>query len=201
MSSNDEKDGFVDTLAKKLFASESSPLSSFADQQRAERLAACRQLEDIVNACQAQSKSQNTDELTHETEVVTTNSGTKIARFFKWGDRSVGESVGDNSESNGVKSKYSYGCHKEIHELWACRALALGCGNYLKDLRRVMDEDIEITMQKESSTDTKSEITYYEKQNSAREKETREIQQMMAKCVTKNASELAERIEARRNKK
>jgi hypothetical protein len=210
--SSDEKDGFIDRLAKKLFASESSPLSSFADQQRAERLAACRQLETVLNECQAESRSgkriHDADGvLSDDISMDKSRSGSRISRFFRWDkpsleqnrDETMEDSNSNNtSVNNSSKSKYSHGCHQEIHELWACRALALGCGGYLKDLKRVMNDDTEAKVQKEM-TDTSSEIVFEDRKS--REDEAKEIQQMMAKCVTKNATELAERIEARKGKK
>jgi hypothetical protein len=254
MPSSDEQDGILDWLGKKLFASESSPFSSFADQQRAERLAACRQLEDIVNACHAESKNGrlsnvDVDGIADPTAAEKTKSRARISRFFQWNTPKASQTIedGDNNNSNNVvdeenctaaektksrarisrffqwdtpkasqtiedgdnnnvadegnctvKSKFSQGCHKEIHELWACRALALGCGGYLGELKEVWNEESLVSLQNVSSG-SNSEITFEDRKDS--EAKAREIQQMMAKCVTKNASELAERLEARRNKK
>jgi hypothetical protein len=207
MSPSDENDGFFDRLAKKLFASESSPLTSFADQQRAERLASCRQLETILNACQAESKGGKSndadDTLSDDTGDVIRKK--KMARFFQWDKPAVDQSSEGGEDTNKkeseeqykIKSTYSQGCHRETHELWACRALALGCGGYLKDLRTVMNEARELAIQKEMS-ETGSEITYEDRKSS--EDQAKEIQQMMVKCITKNATELSERMEARRKK-
>lgn len=218
MSSNGDREGLFDRLAKTIFASESSPFSQFADQQRAERLASCRQLETILNACHAESNSGRiigddsdggalTSDNTADAEI---RSGTKIARFFRWDkpkevvqSSSEAGGISENNTTteeiaNGLKTKYSQGCHKETHELWACRALALGCGGHLKDLRQVWNEENLVTAQNDSETSS-SEITYEDRKSC--EDKAREIQQKMAKCVTNNASELAERIEARRNKK
>lgn len=52
-SSDDDNDGFVDRLAKTLFASPNSPLTAFADRQRIERLEQCSQLANFLSACQA----------------------------------------------------------------------------------------------------------------------------------------------------
>lgn len=208
----EENTGFIDRLAKKLFASESSPLSSFADQQRAERLASCRHLETVLNACHAESKnesSQNSLEGArsdgYEDDVMRKQ---KMSRFFRWDRPSVNQDVEDGENTNNnegdanksaVTSKYSQGCHKETHELWACRALALGCGGHLRDLRLVTNEAQELAIQREMS-DESGEITYEDRKSS--DDKAKEIQQMMVKCITKNATELSERMEARRmNKK
>ncbi|KAL3777241.1 hypothetical protein HJC23_013222 [Cyclotella cryptica] len=222
MSSDGEKNGVFDRLATKLFASTSSPLSAFADQQRAERLASCRQLESILNSCQAELKNEaadfNADTLTSgDVTVATTRSGIRIARFFRWNLPHADHNKSDSSEIVGgtiknadgterlghdnygnVKSNFSHGCHKETHELWACRALALGCGNYLSDLRRCWDETSQIHARNNSPTNQNSASENDDVRRNRRADACREIQQNMAKCVTKNASELAERIEARR---
>ena len=213
---SDGEEGLVDRLAKKLFASSSSPLSEFADRQRAERLASCRQLETILNACQAESRiglkhTLDAHVLTSDdTTVTTTESGIKIARFFNWGsphadpnNNQASDRVDASTEdkpSDAVKSIYSQGCHKETHELWACRALALGCGNYLSDLRRCWNENCQVKALRKS-TDGSSEIIYEDNNINRGADKCQEIQQNMAKCVTKHASELAERIEARKNTK
>ena len=215
MSSNGENDGFFDRLAKKLFASESSPLSQFADEQRAERLASCRHLEHILNACQAESKNRESGDLVadgltlSDSAAEKTKSAAKISRFFKW-DKYEASPVEGRNETDSKdsqisatisRSKYSEGCHKEIHELWACRALAVGCGSYLKDLRQLWNDDAQISIRNEMAAENSSSsgIIYHDQKTT--EANAREIQQMMAKCVTKNASELAGRIEKRKNVK
>ena len=213
MPSNEEREGFFDRLAKTIYASESSPFSQFADQQRAERLASCGQLEMILNACKAETNNENENGLDTDESGLTSDagirSGAKIARFFQWDkpenahiSSSKTEEVSENNTrnekiANRLQANYSRGCHQESHELWACRALALGCGSFLKDLRQVWDQETLVTSQNEFETKT-NEIIYEDRKS--REDIAREIQQKMAKCVTKNASELAQRIEARRNK-
>lgn len=215
MSSNDENEGLFDRLAKRLFASESSPLSQFADEQRAERLASCRHLEHILNSCQAESKNRESSDLVANSVILDdsaaekTKSGTKIARFFRWDKYEASQPVeGNETESKDSHvsaismSNYSEGCHKEIHELWACRALALGCGSYLKDLRQLWNDDAQISLRNEmAAEDSSTSEIIYEDRKTTTEADAREIQQMMAKCVTKNASELAGRIEKRRSAK
>jgi hypothetical protein len=98
-------------------------------------------------------------------DIPTSRSVAKIARFFKWDDppgtddersndqtakRSVldqavtslydngsGADEGKRGKQHSVsRPRFSKDCTIKTHELWACRALALGCGNHLTDLRR-----------------------------------------------------------------
>lgn len=209
----EEKLGMVDRLAHSLFASPTSPLTAFADRQRAERLDGCRELETILKACQAANKVQErNDEIdvnpsaTDDTALAPTKSGVRIARFFKWdsphSDQNSEEGSDNNRSiigdataiftdelSNAPKNKsdkrdnakrniqYSKACARETHEMWACRALAMGCGQHLSELRRCWDSSL---LGNNGSSDTSC----------------KGIQQNMAHCVTKHASELSERMEA-----
>jgi hypothetical protein len=68
----------------------------------------------------------------------------------------------------------------------ACRALALGCGNHLADLRRCWND----TTLKSAVGD--AEISF----ENGSEEACRNIQIDMSKCVNKNAAELAQRVQA-----
>lgn len=150
---------------------------------------------------------------TEETNFGPTDSGKRISRFFGWkqgsnndeqssaqqtGSSVISEAASsftdgvDNqpaSSSKAVNSKrtFSKDCHVETHELWACRALALGCGGHLGDLRRCW-ADANLAQA------TKNEMTYENGSDEA----CRDIQLNMSKCVNKNAAELAERVQARK---
>ncbi len=151
--------------------------------------------------------------------LTTTKSGIKIARFFNWNsphsstedseaesERNVfreaaasfsGDGQVDAVRNNGNNTKrrnnhnFSHGCAKETHELWACRALSLGCGNYVGDLRRCWKENSSDKPQNQTDSFEGSEISYEGRDS------CRKIQQDMARCVTRNARELTERMEAR----
>mmetsp|Transcript_16086 Transcript_16086/g.29155 ORF Transcript_16086/g.29155 Transcript_16086/m.29155 type:complete len:228 (-) Transcript_16086:84-767(-) len=219
---NDDKDGPMDRLAKRLFAAPDSPFTAFADKQRIERLEQCRQLERILKSCQSANDAQvagieietNPSE---QTELEYPRSGARIARFFKWdspdsdeqnntqhADSSKGvfsEAAasfqsgddGEKDQSHQIKkpkmrSRFSSDCARETHELWACRALALGCGNHVGDLRRCWN-DANLPAKKSS---TGNEITF----ENGNENSCRNIQVSMANCVNKHAAELAERVQA-----
>lgn len=227
---HDGKDGPIDRLAKRLFASPDSPFTAFADRQRLERLESCQQLGRILEACQAAKRreeallagddgQQLSKSKAAEIDVVPSKSGARISRFFGWSSPNSSEresahqsteeattssvfSEAASSFTNGgaggssdaredrskvakkKKSQFSKDCAIETHELWACKALALGCGGYLGDLRRCWSG--------ESKAAGSDGIEYHN------EKETscRRIQMDMARCVNKNAAELEERMKA-----
>lgn len=224
-ANNDSKDGFMDRLAKKLFASPDSPFTAFADQQRMDRLEQCQQLQRILAACQSANNDAR-DAPMNETEEILdipqSRSGARIARFFKWDSPNSdeqndaqeqstsvlseaassfykGSDNDDVGECESVQSKksiarrscYSKDCAIETHELWACRALALGCGNHLGDLRRCLDDANPVLVRNSGGDEVEYYIDEKKKKNSCRE-----IQVDMARCVNRHAAELDERNKA-----
>eukprot|EP00573_Skeletonema_grethae_P002984 CAMPEP_0201687364 /NCGR_PEP_ID=MMETSP0578-20130828/1463_1 /ASSEMBLY_ACC=CAM_ASM_000663 /TAXON_ID=267565 /ORGANISM="Skeletonema grethea, Strain CCMP 1804" /LENGTH=216 /DNA_ID=CAMNT_0048171515 /DNA_START=60 /DNA_END=710 /DNA_ORIENTATION=- len=212
--SNDNKDGPIDRLAKSLFASPGSPFTAFADKQRSERLEQCKGLEDILMACQKANAADDAGvAAAAPTELEPkSRSEARIKRFFKWNGPDQGnnddkssvlkdatDSILDGGNSgnsdninqpqrlNNNSSRYSKGCTQETHEMWACRALALGCGNHLSDLRRCWSDA--------SSVQNKGELTFKDG-DSGSDASCRGIQQQMARCVLKNTAELKERMAA-----
>ena len=52
-------------------------------------------------------------------------------------DNGSGDDEGKKGKQHLVsRLRFSEDCTIETHEMWACWALALGCGNHLTDLRR-----------------------------------------------------------------
>jgi len=196
-------DGFIDRLAKTLFASPNSPFTAFADRQRVERLEACQALEQNLLACQSMGENPSSDD-SKSYSTPPSKSAVRIARFFKWrdGDGSTipneEPSAKQHLFSDALTEKpapqsrpaqaqvFSKGCSIETHELWACRSLALGCGNFLMDLRRCWENE---TTQRNIAE--LGGVTYENKSMS----ECRQIQLDMARCVHKNAAELVDRVE------
>ena len=223
-SDDNDKDGFVDRLAKRIFASEDSPFTAFADRQRVERLEQCGELQRIVDACQAAAnRSTNNDtsndKLSSDVDIPSSKSAKRISRFFKWNsvdqssaqrqqtDTSASdvfteaassftnnkESERSNSQSsktiNSSRTSYSKGCVIETHELWACKALAVGCGNFLSELRQCWtQQQIEDAQRSENEG-----MTYH---NNNRDN-CRDIQIVMGRCVKKNIKELDDRAAKR----
>jgi hypothetical protein len=220
----DSRDGPIDRLAKALFASPSSPLTAFADRQRLERLEQCKQLEDILLACQKANEVRENDNRGSSTTAAETGSAAsksrseaRIKRFFKWNEsqETNGSNDANNTSSNvfsdatasiygdggeessedkqvrnrlntNTSPRYSKDCIKETHEMWACRALALGCGNHLSNLKQCWSDASSVQQ-------NTGEITFKDG-DSASDASCRGIQQQMARCVTKNAVELEQRM-------
>jgi hypothetical protein len=217
---NDANDGVMDRLAKALFASPSSPLTAFADRQRVERLEQCQQLARILKACQSAARNNNGDELRGQSSAPDNNvrnskSGARISRFFGWDSQSSDQkndgSVLDDAASaiynNGAedggemkkvkietlsRQRYSEGCAIETHELWACRALAVGCGSHLAELRQCW-ADAERNLLATSKT-KEEEMGFYK--DKSKDTSCRSMQLRMARCVNKNSADLNERVKA-----
>lgn len=97
-----------------------------------------------------------------------------------------GENTAPAKIKKAERNRFSGSCAREAHELWACRALALGCGNYLADLRSCWSES-----HLKSQMSGGNEITF----ENGSEDSCRNIQISMSKCVSKHAAELAERVQ------
>ena len=154
-------------------------------------------------------------------DIPTSRSGAKIARFFKWDDDPPGtddERNNDQTAERGVldqavtslrdngsggdegkkgkqhsvsRPRFSEDCAIETHEMWACRALALGCGNHLADLRRCWSD-----RHSASTVKMRDEGVYFY-EGTKEEKSCRDIQMSMARCVNRHAEELNERERVR----
>ena len=204
-----------------------SPFTAFADRQRVERIEQCKQLENIVVACQSAKHARDARKAGEELketpdmaeEIPTSRSGARIARFFKWNnppgydaeqngtqtaesssvldeavssfyDNGSGDDKARQGKKIAARPRFSEDCAIETHELWACRALALGCGNHLVDLRKCWSDQnsvATVTMRDEG-------IEFYK--DPKEEKSCRSIQLSMARCVNRHTAELNERVKA-----
>lgn len=227
-SNNDSKeDGFMDRLAKKLFASPDSPFTAFADRQRMERVESCQELERILEACQSANNvaqvagNESGTKSSEMTELPPSRSGARIARYFKWDSPNSPDQENNATSADGVfsdaaaslyedsdndreekpsaqnkksiaRSRFSKDCAIETHELWASRALALGCGNYLADLRRCWSD---ANHNPDEQSVVGDGISFYNN-NREKEKVCRQIQQDMASCVKNNFADLEKRMKA-----
>jgi hypothetical protein len=227
-SSNNDDDGIVDRLAKTLFASPNSPLTAFADRQRIERMEQCTQLANILSACQAiKSGKQQLGSPTEDAILLPpSRSAARISRFFKWNGEeehqpstssalddafsslSSGETNNDHTTKSSntatpaatTKPRYSTDCAIETHELWACRALAVGCGNHLADLRRCWDRQHSVS-NVVLRTEVKEEGIEFYKDPTKEDHSCCTIQMNMARCVNRHVAELNERQTLQKTKK
>lgn len=220
-NNDDDNDGVVDRLAKALFASPNSPLTAFADRQRIERMEQCTQLANILSACQAIKAGKQLGSPGEDAIMMPpSRSAARISRFFKWNgeDQSTATSTalddafsGKINNDNDMKSnttspattrpRYSADCAIETHELWACRALAVGCGNHLADLRRCWDRQNSVATVVMREQDVKDEGVEFYKDPTEEDHSCRTIQMNMARCVNRHVAELNERQALQKTKK
>jgi hypothetical protein len=229
-NNDDDNDGIVDRLAKTLFASPNSPLTAFADRQRIERMEQCTQLANILSACQAiKAGKQQLGSPTEDAILLPpSRSAARISRFFKWNgeeehqptkssalDDAFSSLSGETNNNNTTTSssntatpattrpRYSTNCAIETHELWACRALAVGCGNHLADLRRCWDRQHSVStvvLRTEVKDEQDEGIEFY-KDPMKEDHSCRTIQMNMARCVNRHVAELNERQTLQKTKK
>lgn len=131
------------------------------DEQRLERLEQCRQLEAILQDCRVNGGQSKLDD---------TPSGIRMLRYFNW--REV--------ESDAT-------CQRELHAVWACRAIAVGCGEDLVRLRNCFDKATPAVI-------LAGEPVY---EQASKQVPCGELQQRMASCIQKSAMDLQQRVEAR----
>lgn len=156
------------------------------DQARIERLQQCRVLQDTLAQCRkAARKNQPGKRRLH---LENSPPGIRMTNYFKWRDR----------------HEYDATCQREEHAVWACRAVALGCGADLTELRNCFNEIQGVGNDGELANvgavlkhkRTAYEIGKKSKSASIEEGEEipcREIQERMGKCISDNSKALARR--------
>ena len=138
----------------------------FADDQRLQRLADCRQIQEILQQCRQQQGQQNQ-------VLEDCTPGLRMVRYFGW--RNL-----HNSNN----------CAREVHSLWGCRAISLGCGPDLVRLKECFDERGNNLLQEPD--------TAYE-QSTLRDKlPCQDLQEQLGACVARRAMELEQRQSATR---
>ena len=183
-------------------------------------LSACRSAKHVRDAARGAGEEIKDAPDNMAGDIPTSRSGAKIARFFKWDDppgtddernndqtaeRGVldqavtslydngsGDDEGKKGKQHSVsRPRFSEDCAIETHELWACRALAVGCGNHLADLRRCWSD------RHSASTVKMRDGGVYFYEGTKEEKSCRDIQMSMARCVNRHTEELNERERVR----
>ena len=147
--------------------------SRFQDDQRLERLGACRQLEGLLERCR-HAKTNSA------TEIEEVSIGLRMMKYFGW--RGLLQKVGKDGQPL-VDS-----CAREQHAVWACRAVATGCGKELSYLKRCFDQEGPIDILLHSQTSYESSPT-----STNGNVPCESLQQEMGACVTKGAQELYQR--------
>lgn len=120
-----------------LFDSVKDRVSQFADENSKQRLLDCQKADEVVRQCLNNPQYDPTS-----LEKVPAIS--RVARYHGWVQTDVEDSV--NSKS-GVRATLrledtggTSACALEMHSLWGCRALAVGCANPLERLRGCLQD-------------------------------------------------------------
>jgi|Transcript_20822 hypothetical protein len=118
--------------------SSSTVLQNFVDEQRLFRLEKCTELDQALQACIARQTDQQAPSR-DETNASESVSMKKIARYYQWNTSASASSENNTSTNNESKGGIEP-CAMETHAVWACRAIGLGCANYMMDLRGCFQE-------------------------------------------------------------
>jgi hypothetical protein len=97
------------------------------DEQRLERLQQCHSLNIILKQCEAMTATTNKNAPAEKTVPLLDECGPgiRMLRYYDWRHRVP------------VNQK---GCVPERHSVWTCRAVALGCGAHLSQLKQCFDQ-------------------------------------------------------------
>jgi hypothetical protein len=188
------------------------------DRQRLERLQQCRRLQEHLTACQQQAAAANTtkplarkspmkagevDGIAAVKEVAERDiehivPGLRMMKYFGW--RGIHKSAQNDDEDNDkIKHVLDQTCAREQHALWACRAVAIGCGSELVQLRNCFDGEGAMPVL------TQPQTLYESPVGSGSKKKLKKIpcgaiQQEVGQCVHKGMQALVQREGVRKSK-
>jgi hypothetical protein len=198
----------------------SGRIGNFMDQQRLERLRQCQEIDVILKNCLARRSELLDNKTPTEPALDIEHSipGTRMMRYFGWHEEipvnkettsfsSLLSSGGANQdatsrnaaaqqESSTTKSSSSFAipsCAKEMHALWACRSVCLGCAKHLKNVKDCLDG---LPNDVISIPETAYEPTSYTGLIPCRQS-----QEELGKCVIQQAKELQQRLNRNETKK
>jgi len=133
----------------------------FVDGQRMERLRQCRDLEALLHDCRNNHHHQQ------QYQLEDFPMGLRLVRYFQW------------------RNIEAQNCVREEHAVWACRAVGLGCGTELVDLRDCFRENADDVLE--------APPAYWTKSNNESNAVCGQFQHAIAQCVHREATELAKR--------
>jgi len=143
------------------FESVRSTIGKHMDEQRLERLKQCRLLQDALLACRRSKQSDRQ-------QLEDFPAGIRMVRYFHW--RNIHD--------------YDEHCQRELHAVWACRGIALGCGADVIRMRNCFNEQGPATILNQSNAG-------YE--NMKETMPCADLQRTLGRCVAKEATELEQR--------
>ncbi|CAJ1967572.1 unnamed protein product [Cylindrotheca closterium] len=164
MSSNDTKESSSSSLSLM------GRFAKFQDDQRLERLQThCKSLDDLFKTC---LKNRRSDSEAIEQRGLPLRS----IKYFDW--RGIAKDHPDVEKT----------CAREEHLVWSCRAVAIGCGKDLGELKKCFEDEGPLRILSAPGT------AYEESDNNKKAKiPCRKVQESLGNCVNKGAYELYER--------
>ena len=142
--------------------------SEFDDKQRIDRLSACRDLDRILRDCRERHQEQegkgsktkkNNLYNSSKDPIESVSIGLRNMKYFGWRGILSKKEVGAPSNDSGKTKKQETAettitepdlsvfhpkirssCAREEHAVWACRAVATGCGKNLSELKKCFEE-------------------------------------------------------------
>lgn len=189
------------------------------DQQRLERLQQCLRLQEQVAACQQQAAAvrNNTKPLARKTpmkgggedgiaaiekeaerDIEHIVPGLRMMKYFGW--RGIHKSAQNDDEDNAkIKNVLDQTCAREQHAMWACRAVAIGCGSELVQLKNCFNAEGAMPVL------TQPQTLYESPVGSGSKKKLKRIpcgaiQQEIGQCIHKGTKELVQREAVRKSK-
>lgn len=163
--------------------------NTFNDDQRVERLHICRQLEKVLDSCRHQNDK-------NPMAIENLSPGLRVMKYFKW--RGILKDLEEEQDNPETSSRFSQAiqnsCAREQHAVWACRAVATGCGQDLSALKSCFESEGAYTVLVHPSTKYDNKIG----DNTNNVVPCQEFQQNLGACVTKGAQDLLQRRQQRR---
>mmetsp|Transcript_10486 Transcript_10486/g.14868 ORF Transcript_10486/g.14868 Transcript_10486/m.14868 type:complete len:216 (+) Transcript_10486:181-828(+) len=198
-SSNDQArqgQGLVGGFMDRMFG-------SFMDRQRLDRLEQCRDIEYCLQDC-LQAKSSGTKVQDDNFGMEDISSGIRMLRYYQWRDntdkvKNDSDKMDTQQEEKSEKPAVIPSCAKQQHSLWGCRSVALACGVDLVNLRTCFlqyDKD-QVLAVGDTNYDGSNNVPDMGKPPIP----CREQQRLLGECITRNAAELEQRLQKRRQKK
>ncbi len=156
--------------------------SKLQDDQRMERLQHCRELEDVLKACEESQEVYNPNTMEE------LPGGLRRMKYFGWRGVLEKENMPEKLKQAIVSS-----CARERHSLWACRAVAMGCGQELGALKAGFDEQGPLAILYQPQTAYES----FDKDTKTIPVLCADLQSTLGSCVRQRASVLLERKQQR----
>ena len=159
------------------------------DKQRLERLQQCSKIQERLEACQkGQAEESNID-----IEYIVP--GLRMMKYFGW--RGIHKAPENSDELNQqISTVVSKTCAREQHALWACRAVAVGCGLELGNLKRCFDEEGPMSVLSNPQNQYEGKAP---KSRKGGEIPCGGLQQQVGQCVNTGLRELDERERDRKS--